>query len=186
MEIVLASASPRRRELMARITPEFTVRAADVDERAITAGTPALLARRLAEAKCRAVARDFGHCAVIGCDTVVDVDGAVFGKPAGPGDARRMLRALSGRAHLVHTGVFLHTPSRALGFTETTRVTFAPLSDAELDAYIATDDPYDKAGAYGVQSGASKFVTGVEGCFFNVMGFPVSRVYTALKDCGVL
>ncbi len=186
MDIILASASPRRRELMARITPDFTVCAADVDERAITAETPALLARRLAEAKCRAVARERARCAVIGCDTVVDVDGTVFGKPAGRDGARRMLRALSGRAHLVHTGVFICTPSRSLGFAETTRVTFAPLTDAEIDAYAATSDPYDKAGAYGVQSGASKFVTGVEGCFFNVMGFPVARVYAALKECGAL
>ena len=185
MDIILASASPRRRELMARITPDFTVCAADVDERAITAETPALLARRLAEAKCRA-ARAGGLCPLLASDRGVFVPAPCSATPAGRDGARRMLRALSGRAHLVHTGVFICTPSRSLGFAETTRVTFAPLTDAEIDAYAATSDPYDKAGAYGVQSGASKFVTGVEGCFFNVMGFPVARVYAALKECGAL
>lgn len=186
MNIVLASSSPRRRELMARITPHFTVCAADVDERAVTAPTPALLAQKLAEAKCRAVLPQHAQDVVIGCDTVVDVDGAVLGKPADRDEAKRMLRMLSGRVHLVHTGVFLWAAGRETAFAETTRVRFAPLSEAEIDAYTATDDPYDKAGGYGVQSGACKFVTGVEGCFFNVMGFPVARVYAALRDHGIL
>ncbi|MBD5095347.1 MAG: septum formation protein Maf [Subdoligranulum sp.] len=190
MNILLASASPRRQELLAHITPDFAVCAADVDEaavvRAAPCGSPALLAQRLAEAKCRAVARTHPEAAVIGCDTVVDVDGVIFGKPQDPDDAQRMLRALSGRVHLVHTGVFLCAGSRRTGFAETTRVHFAPLSDTEIDAYTATDDPYDKAGAYGIQSGASKFITGIEGCYFNVMGLPVARLYAALRECGVL
>ena len=190
MKVILASSSPRRQELMARITPEFTVCAADVDEAAVVPatpfGSPALLAQRLAEAKCRAVAHAHPEAAVIGCDTIVDVDGAVFGKPRDRDDARRMLRALSGRAHLVHTGVFVCAAGRGTGFADTTRVHFAPLSDAEIEAYAATGDPDDKAGAYGIQSGAAKFVTGIEGCFFNVMGLPVARLYAALRDCGVL
>lgn len=189
MKIILASSSPRRQELMARITPAFTVCAAGVDEAAIRSapsGSPALLAQRLAEAKCRAVARAHPEAAVIGCDTIVDVDGAVFGKPRDRADARRMLRALSGRAHLVHTGVFLCAAGHETGFADTTRVHFAPLSDDEIDAYAATGDPDDKAGAYGIQSGAAKFVAGIEGCFFNVMGLPVARVYAALRECGVL
>ena len=190
MNIILASASPRRQELLAHITPDCAVCAADVDEatvvRAVPCGSPALLAQRLAEAKCRAVARTHPEDAVIGCDTVVDVDGAVFGKPHSRDDARRMLHALSGRVHLVHTGVFLCAAGREAGFAESTRVHFAPLSEAEIDAYTATDDPYDKAGAYGIQSGASKFITGIEGCYFNVMGLPVAHLYTALRECGVL
>lgn len=190
MKIVLASSSPRRRELMAHITPDFAVCCADVDEAAVVRttpfGSPALLAQRLAEAKCRAVACTHPADAVIGCDTVVDVDGVIFGKPRDRDDARRMLRALSGRVHLVHTGVFLCAAGRETGFADTTRVRFAPLSDAEIDAYTATDDPFDKAGAYGIQSGASRFITGIEGCYFNVMGFPVARVYAALRECGVL
>lgn len=190
MNILLASSSPRRRELMARITPDFAVCAADVDEaavvRAMPAGPPAQLAQRLAEAKCRAVAAAHPEAAVIGCDTVVDVDGAVFGKPRDRADAQRMLGALSGRAHLVHTGVFLRADGRETGFADTTRVFFAPLSPAEIDAYVATGDPDDKAGAYGIQSGASKFILRIEGCCFNVMGLPVARVYAALKELGVL
>lgn len=190
MNIILASSSPRRRELMAHITPDFAVCVADVDEAAVVRttpfGGPSLLAQRLAEAKCRAVACAHPEAAVIGCDTVVDVDGVIFGKPRDRDDARRMLRALSGRSHLVHTGVFLCAAGRETGFADTTCVHFAPLSDAEIDAYAATDDPYDKAGAYGIQSGASKFITGIEGCYFNVMGLPVARVYAALRECGVL
>ena len=176
MGIILASSSPRRRELMALITPDYTVRTSDVDERAIRAETPALLAQKLAVAKCRAVAESCPEDVVIGCDTVVDVDGAVFG----------MIRVLAGRGHLVHTGVCIAAQGRELCFAATTKVVFGALSDAEIEAYIATDDPYDKAGAYGVQNGAAKFVAGIEGCYFNVMGFPVSRVYNALKELDVL
>ena len=175
MGIILASSSPRRRELMALITPDYTVRTSDVDERAIRAETPALLAQKLAAAKCRAVAESCPEDVVIGCDTVVDVDGA-----------RRMIRVLAGRGHLVHTGVCIAAQGRELCFAATTKVVFGALSDAEIEAYIATDDPYDKAGAYGVQNGAAKFVAGIEGCYFNVMGFPVSRVYNALKELDVL
>lgn len=186
MDIILASASPRRRELLARVVPEYQVCTAEVDERAIRADTPALLAQRLAEAKCRAVARGRPDAAVIGCDTVVDVDGAVFGKPADRDDARRMLQTLSGREHRVHTGVCIAAGGRELCFAETTRVRFAVLHARELEAYLDTQDPYDKAGAYGVQSGAAKFVTGIDGCFFNVMGLPVARLYAALRQLGVL
>ena len=186
MGIILASSSPRRRELMALITPDYTVRTSDVDERAIRAETPALLAQKLAAAKCRAVAESCPEDVVIGCDTVVDVDGAVFGKPADRDDARRLLRVLAGRGHLVHTGVCIAAQGRELCFAATTKVVFGALSDAEIEAYIATDDPYDKAGAYGVQNGAAKFVAGIEGCYFNVMSFPVSRVYSALKELDVL
>ena len=146
MGIILASSSPRRRELMALIKPDYTVRTSDVDERAIRAETPALLAQKLAAAKCRAVAESCPEDVVIGCDTVVDVDGAVFGKPADRDDARRMIRVLAGRGHLVHTGVCIAAQGRELCFAATTKVVFGALSDAEIEAYIATDDPYDKAG----------------------------------------
>lgn len=180
-KIVLASASPRRQELLAKITPEFTVCAADFDESAVCEPTPALLVEALASGKCRAVAAQFPDALVIGCDTAVDVGGTVFGKPKTREDAFRMLRTLSGRTHLVHTGVCLREGERSALFHETTHVTFQPLTDAEIDAYIATGDPFDKAGAYGVQNGACKFITRIEGCFFNVMGLPVARLYQALK-----
>ena len=186
MGIILASSSPRRRELMALITPDYTVRTSDVDERAIRAETPALLAQKLAVAKCRAV---HVHHRIAADDHILRAalrHGAVFGKPADRDDARRMIRVLAGRGHLVHTGVCIAAQGRELCFAATTKVVFGALSDAEIEAYIATDDPYDKAGAYGVQNGAAKFVAGIEGCYFNVMGFPVSRVYNALKELDVL
>ena len=186
MSLILASGSPRRKELLAMICPEFSVITSEVDESAITAPTPAETALALATAKCKAVAKEHPEDVVIGCDTVVDVDGAVFGKPADRDDARRMIRVLAGRGHLVHTGVCIAAQGRELCFAATTKVVFGALSDAEIEAYIATDDPYDKAGAYGVQNGAAKFVAGIEGCYFNVMGFPVSRVYNALKELDVL
>lgn len=181
MPLILASSSPRRKELLGLITPNFTVCAADVDERAVTAPTPAQLAGELGKCKCRAVAALHPADAVIGCDTVVDVDGQVLGKPRDRDDARRMIALLAGRSHLVHTGVCIRRGAWETAFTDTTRVTFAPLTQAEVEAYIATDEPYDKAGAYGVQGGAAKFVRRIEGCYFNVMGFPVPRVYEALK-----
>jgi len=186
MEIILASASPRRRELMALITPEFRVETSDVDERLLTAPTPAALAQTLAAAKCAAVAAAHPDAAVLGCDTVVDVDGAVLGKPADRADARRMLQLLRGRTHQVHTGVCVRCGARCESGAETTAVTFCNFSDAELEAYLATDEPYDKAGAYGIQGGAARFVTGICGCYFNVMGLPVSRVYHLLKTLGAL
>lgn len=184
--LILASSSPRRKELLGLITPDFTVCAADIDERALSAPTPRELAGLLGRAKCAAVAQRRPADAVIGCDTVVDVDGQVLGKPRDRDDARRMIGLLSGRTHLVHTGVCIRWDGRERAFTDTTRVTFAPLSEAEIEAYIATPDPYDKAGAYGVQSGAAKFVQSIEGCYFNVMGFPVPRVYAVLKELGAL
>ena len=186
MEIVLASSSPRRRELMALITPVCRVAVSDVDERAVTAPTPALLAGALAAAKCGAVADGLPGCAVVGCDTVVDVDGAVLGKPAGRADARRMLTCLSGRAHLVHTGVCVRAGALCEQFTVTSRVHFNPIAPEELEAYLETEEPYDKAGAYGIQGRAACFVSGIEGCYFNIMGLPVSRVYAALRAVGAL
>ena len=185
MGIILASSSPRRRELMALITPDYTVRTSDVDERAIRAETPALLAQKLAVAKCRAVAESCPEDVVIGCDTVVDVDGAVFGKPADRDDARRMIRVLAGRGHLVHTGVCIAAQGRELCFAATTKVVFGALSDAEIEAYIATDDPYDKAGAYGVQGLGALLVERLDGDFFNVMGLPVLRLSRMLERFGV-
>lgn len=186
VELILASASPRRRELLAKLTPDFTVCAAAFDEHSVHADTPAALAALLAQGKCRAVARTHPDAAVIGCDTVVDVDGAVFGKPADAADAARMLRALSGRRHAVHTGVCVSCGGQETAFTETTRVQFAALSEDEIAAYLATGDAFDKAGAYGIQNGACRFVTAIEGCYFNVMGLPVAHLYAVLRSRGLL
>lgn len=186
MEIILASASPRRRELMALIAPRFRVVTSEVDERAVHAPDQAALAGALAQAKCAAVAAQFPDCAVVGCDTVVDVDGEVLGKPADAADARRMLGLLSGRSHLVHTGVCVCAQGACERFTVTSRVTFNPISEGEIETYLATGEPWDKAGAYGIQGAAARFVQGIEGCYFNIVGLPVSRVYAALRRVGAL
>ncbi|MEG2164658.1 MAG: Maf family protein [Ruthenibacterium sp.] len=178
---MLASGSPRRKELLALITPTYTVVPSTVDERTVTADTPAQLAQALACAKCRDVACFYPSDIVIGCDTVVDVDGAVLGKPADAADARRMLQLLSGRTHLVHTGVAICKGAQFESFTETTAVTFAPLCEAEISAYLETGEAYDKAGGYGIQGAAAKFVCGITGCYFNVMGFPVAHIYALLQ-----
>lgn len=175
MGIILASSSPRRRELMALITPDYTVRTSDVDERAIRAETPALLAQKLAAAKCRAVAESCPEDVVIGCDTVVDVNGEVFGKPHGVEDAKRMLRALSGSAHQVHTGVCVSRGGRTESFVDSCKVTFFPLSEEEIDFYASTKEPYDKAGAYAIQGRAALWLDRIEGDYYTIMGLPVSR-----------
>ena len=179
--LILASSSPRRKELMALLTPDFIVQTSDVDESALTADTPAQLAQLLAAAKCEAVAQNCPSDIVIGCDTVVDVDGIVYGKPKDKADARRMMQALSGRTHLVHTGVCIKAENSTQIFADTTQVTFTSLSESEIETYISTEEPYDKAGGYGVQGLAAKFVTQIEGCYFNVMGFPLAHVYAELK-----
>lgn len=181
MALILSSASPRRKELLALIAPKFTCEVSHVDESAVFAPTPGLLVEALARAKCAAVAQTHSLDCVIGCDTVVDVDGQVLGKPADKAQARRMLRLLSGREHLVHTGVCLAQNGVEHVFHVTTAVTFAVINEVEIEAYIATEEPYDKAGGYAIQGGAAKFVREINGCYFNVMGLPVSRVYEALK-----
>lgn len=183
--VILASGSPRRRELMALITPDFVVETSDVDEDAITAETPAALVRALARAKCLAVAQHHPGRVVIGCDTVVDC-GEVFGKPHSEAEARRMLTALSGRTHAVHTGVCIAKGERAECFSDTCHVTFFPIGKADLEAYIASAEPYDKAGGYAIQGHAALWIDRLEGDYYTIMGFPVSRTARALAGFGVL
>ena len=188
MSLILASASPRRRELMNLITSDFAVRTSDVDESALRAGSPAQLARVLATAKAEAVARQYPGQIVLGFDTAVDCGGEVFGKPHDQADALRMLRALSGRAHQVHTGVCVCTlpapgqPMRAVACTETSSVHFAPIEEEDLAAYARTPEPYDKAGAYAIQGHAALWCTGIEGCYYNIMGLPVHRTAQLLRQ----
>lgn len=182
MSLILASGSPRRRELLALITPEYTVLPSDFDESALTAPTPRELALALARGKCGAVAALRPGDTVLGCDTVVEFGGRVFGKPRDKEDARRMLTALSGADHWVHTGVCLRRGERELCETASTRVRFYPIPAAELEAYLNTDEPYDKAGGYGIQGRAALFCEEIEGCYYNVMGLPVSRVARMLKN----
>ena len=180
MALILASASPHRRELLSLITKDFTVETSQVDEAAITAPTPAKLAQALADAKCRAVAAQHPEDIVIGCDTVVDYAGRVFGKPKDHEDALRMLRALSGAQHHVHTGVCISDGARTESFVDSCRVTFFPLGEEEIDFYASTAEPYDKAGAYAIQGRAALWLDRIEGDYYTIMGLPVSRTVQLL------
>ena len=164
-----------RRELLSLYTTDFTVCVSDFDESTVTADTPAHLVEQLARGKCLAVAKDHPDAVVIGCDTVVDVNEEVFGKPHGVEDAKRMLRALSGAAHQVHTGVCVSRGGRTESFVDSCKVTFFPLSEEEIDFYASTKEPYDKAGAYAIQGRAALWLDRIEGDYYTIMGLPVSR-----------
>ncbi len=181
MSIILASGSPRRRELMHLITDDFTVKTTDADE-TLPGGIPAEnAAEYLAAVKAKAGAEMYPENTVIGCDTVVIIDGEILGKPKNRADALRMLRLLSGRTHKVITGVAIAEGESVHSFSEVTEVTFCEITDSELERYLDTDEPYDKAGAYGIQGKASVFISGIKGDYFNVVGLPVSRLYHELQ-----
>ncbi|MFZ0317665.1 MAG: Maf family protein [Candidatus Sulfotelmatobacter sp.] len=190
--IVLASASPRRQELLRNAGIAFTVQPADIDETAL-AGEPARdCAERLAREKALAVFRTQPKQYVLGADTMVVIDGKMLGKPRDKDDAARMLRLLAGRTHAVVTGVCLIAPavdnSNSLSKTglETTLVTMGEISDAEIRDYAATGEPMDKAGGYAIQGIASRWIPRIEGDYSNVVGLPVALVYNMLREMGVL
>ena len=184
MRLVLASGSPRRAALLAGLGIPFLVRPAELDETPLPGETPAVLVERLARGKATAVVAP-GELA-LGADTEVAVDGEVLGKPRDARDAAAMLERLSGREHDVLTGLALATfEGVARTAVEHTRVAFATLSRREIDWYVATGEPLDKAGAYGIQGGASLFVTAVHGSFTNVVGLPVATVYRLLREQGL-
>ena len=194
MRLILASASPRRAELLRAAGIDFDVVTTNVDESMRAGETPAQYVRRLAADKSAAAAKaastvvsGFSRTGgiVLGADTTVVVDDEVLAKPVDDEDAARMLRRLSGRTHEVLTGISLRRGAFELGRVETTRVEFAPLSDAEVAWYVATGEGRDKAGAYAIQGLASKFVERIEGCYFNVVGLPVPLVYRMLREHGV-
>ena len=180
MALILASGSPRRRELMSLITPDYTVITSDVDETKIAADSPAHLAKALATAKARAVAEENPDDVVCGFDTVVECEGEVFGKPKDEADAVRMLRALSGREHRVHTGVCICRGRRAAATVETTVVHFSPIAEDDLCAYVRTPEPYDKAGAYAIQGHAALWCAGIEGCYYTTSW---GCRFTARRSC---
>lgn len=184
MELVLASASPRRREILSLYTSKFTVSATSFDESAVRAETPAALVERLARGKCLAAAAQHEGCLVLGCDTVVDVGGEVFGKPHDADDARRMLHALSNAVHMVHTGVCVSGGGRTESFVDTCEVEFFPLGEAEIERYIHTAEPYDKAGGYAVQGRAAVWLKRLNGDYYTVMGLPLSRTVRLLESFG--
>ncbi len=185
--LILASQSPRRQDLLRNAGIEFEVQPADVEERLLPGESPEAFAQRLARDKARVVARTRPDAFVLGADTIVVVDGAVLGKPSDDDDARQMLRLLSGRSHQVTTGVCLIGPHRAFEDVraETTTVHFLPLTEADVDYYVAHGEPRDKAGAYAIQGIASRWIPRVEGCYFNVVGLPVPLVWRMLKENAV-
>ncbi len=180
MSLILASGSPRRRELLSLYTTDFTVCASDFDESTVTADTPAHLVEQLARGKCLAVSAQHPGDVVIGCDTVVDVNGEVFGKPHSVENAKQMLHALSGATHEVHTGVCISNGSRTESFVDSCKVSFFPLSEEEIDFYASTKEPYDKAGAYAIQGRAALWLDCIEGDYYTIMGLPLSRTVQLL------
>ena len=174
-KIVLASASPRRREILALAGIPFEVCPSD-EETAPAGLSPRELVMALARCKAQAVAKKFPDRTVLGADTVVVLDDRVLGKPQNEQDAEKMLLSLQGRAHEVMTGVWGCAPSREDGFVDATTVHFYPITPKEAAEYVATGEPMDKAGAYGVQGLGMRFVCGIEGDFYSVMGLPGGRV----------
>lgn len=180
MRLVLASASPRRQELLRIARIPFTVRPAHVDEQPLPGEAAEAYVLRLAEAKARVSWRS-GET-TLGADTVVTLDGLLLGKPTDAGDACRMLRLLSGRTHRVLTGICLYDGVETHSAAETTEVEFIDLTDNEIHSYAAGGEPLDKAGAYGIQGEASKFVKRINGCYFNVVGLPLAAVYSFIRS----
>lgn len=185
--MILASASPRRRELLSYSASSFEVRPADVDETVPDNISPEETAEYLAVKKAKAALKANPYDDIIAADTVVILDGEIMGKPRNINHAREMLRRLSGKTHKVITGVCVCSRGRTESFSECTEVTFYDLTDSEIEAYIQSGDPMDKAGAYGIQSpGGTLFVKEIKGDFFNVVGLPVARLHRLLIKMAVI
>ncbi len=178
--LILASRSPRRSEILESAGIPFVVCPAEVDESVLPGETAGDYVRRVARAKAEAVEADPADV-VLGADTVVVVDSEILVKPADSRDAARMLRRLAGREHIVLTGVCLRRGQEFAEAAEQTQVRFLPLTENEIARYVASGEPLDKAGAYAIQGLASKYIDRIEGCYFNVVGLPVSQVYRLLR-----
>jgi septum formation protein len=183
--LVLASRSPRRAELLRAAGLDFLVRTLEVDESVEEGETPLVYVQRLAERKAAAVELQPGEV-ILAADTTVAVEDEILGKPVDDEDARRMLEKLSGRAHEVYTGVCLRNAETTRSQVAATRVWFDVLSAAEIEAYVRSGEPLDKAGAYAIQGLASKFIPRIEGSYSNVVGLPVDLVYRMLRELTVI
>ncbi len=186
MEIVLASASPRRQELLKNAGIRFSIRPANLKEVLRSNEAPKVFAERMAREKAEAVHKSMPNACILAADTVVVVDDLVLGKPDSAADAARMLRLLAGRQHKVITGVCLIGAGFEDLRSEITTVQFNPLTDDEIQNYISTGEPMDKAGAYGIQGLASRWISKIDGDYFNVVGLPVALVWRMLQEHGVL
>lgn len=180
--IILASKSPRRKELMGLLFPQFEVQASDVDETLPEGVSLGRAVELLALRKGQAVAGAEPDALVIAADTLVTLGSVILGKPTGREDAARMLRLLSGRVHQVYTGVALLEGERTNRFHCVTDVEFSPLTEEEIRWYLSTGEPFDKAGAYGIQGYGARFIRGVREDFFNVMGLPVNELYRQIMQ----
>jgi septum formation protein len=189
IKLILASSSPRRAEVLRDAGIAFEVCATHVEEARLPGESAHAMVERLAEAKARAAATQLSskeNSIIIGADTVVELGGEIFGKPRDAADAHEMLAALSGRTHHVLTGLFLlRLPDSAIrAAVESTAVTFAPLDRGEIETYVASGEPLDKAGAYAIQGRAGRYISAIEGCYFNVVGLPLARLYALLRELG--
>jgi septum formation protein len=177
--LILASSSPRRAEILKNAGIPFQVRSVHLDESVLPEESPPEYVIRLARAKAIAARTDISEI-VLGADTTVVVDERILGKPENASDARRMLHLLAGRRHTVITGICLLRASEIVDISST-GVTFAAMTSEEIDEYVASGEPMDKAGGYAIQGRASKFISSIEGCYFNVVGLPVALVWEHLK-----
>jgi septum formation protein len=190
MKLILASSSPRRAEVLRDAGIAFEVRSAQVDEAQRPGESARAMVARLAEAKARAVALEIEGskqgCVIIGADTAVELDGEIYGKPRDAAHAIEMLTSLSGRTHHVLTGIFLirFADGATRSEVESTSVTFARLHREEIETYVASGEPLDKAGAYGIQGRAGRFIPRIEGCYFNVVGLPLARLHALICELG--
>lgn len=184
-QFLLASGSPRRREILAMLGYRFECRPAHADESLPRGISPEEAVRLLARRKASADASAGAHLPVLAADTVVALDGVLLGKPVDGADARRMLRLLSGRTHEVYTGVCLSAGGRVAELAQCTRVTFYPLSEELIDRYAASGEPLDKAGAYGIQGRGSVLVARIEGDYYNVVGLPAAETVRLLASAGI-
>ncbi len=182
-QVILASGSPRRKELLKNLVRDFTVIPSDIPE--VAAGTPVRQVEKLAADKAKDIAEKHSEAIVIGADTIVVIGKTILGKPRDAADAARMLEMLSGKTHKVYTGVAVVCDEKTIIRSAVTKVTFNSLGTSEIDEYIKTGEPMDKAGAYGIQGYGGKFIKKIDGCYFNVMGFPQSIVYEMLKEIEV-
>jgi septum formation protein len=183
--VILASASPRRRDLLSLIGIAHEVRPADVDETLHPSEAPAVYADRLARTKAAAVAPPDPTALVIGADTIVVIDDEVLGKPLDADDAVRMLRRLAGRTHTVYTAVAVRRGPRLASAVEHVAVAFRPLTEADIVSYVATGEPMDKAGAYGIQGYGATIVERIDGDYFAVMGLALGTLVRLMADVGV-
>jgi septum formation protein len=189
MKLILASASPRRAEVLRNAGIQFSVLSSAVDETPVPGESPQDLVRRLALSKAELVAaRAVGPAIVIAADTIVVLEGAILGKPRTSEDARQMLAKLSGRTHTVMTGIWLiRLPDvERREFIETTHVHFASISKEEIEKYLSSGEPFDKAGAYAIQGSGGRFIPRIDGCYFNVVGLPLARLCKELTELGWL